>query len=67
MTCYSHSRISTFEQCRYKYKLQYIDKVKVDVPTTVEAFMGDLVHRTLEKLYNDLKFEKKNSKEDCFL
>lgn len=65
MTCYSHSRISTFEQCKYKYKLQYIDRVKVDVPTTVEAFMGDLVHRTLEKLYNDLKFEKKNSKEDC--
>jgi RecB family exonuclease len=65
MTCYSHSRISTFEQCKYKYKLQYIDKVKVDVPTTVEAFMGDLVHRTLEKLYNDLKFEKQNSKEDC--
>ncbi|MCF7871620.1 PD-(D/E)XK nuclease family protein [Candidatus Woesearchaeota archaeon] len=64
MTCYSHSRISTFEQCKYKYKLQYIDKVKVDVPTTVECFMGDLVHRSLEKLYNDLKFEKQNSKED---
>ena len=64
MVVYSHSRISTFEQCKYKYKLQYLDKVKVDVPTTVEAFMGDLVHRTLEKLYKDLKFEKLNSKED---
>ena len=58
MTCYSHSRLSTFEQCKYKYKLHYIDKVKVDVPTTVEAFMGDLVHQTLEKLYTDLKFQK---------
>jgi ATP-dependent helicase/DNAse subunit B len=48
MAIYSHSRISTFEQCRYKYKLQYIDKVKVDVPTTVEAFMGGLVHKALE-------------------
>ena len=65
MTCYSHSRIFTFEQCRYKYKLQYIDRVKVDVPNTVECFMRDLVHRTLEKLYNDLKFEKQNTKEDC--
>jgi putative RecB family exonuclease len=64
MTCYSHSRISTFEQCKYKFKLQYIDKVKVDVPTTVEAFMGDLVHRTLEKLYSDLKFQKLNTKKD---
>ena len=65
MTCYSHSRISTFEQCKYKYNLQYIDKIKVDIPTTIEAFMGDLVHRTLEKLYNDLKFEKQNTKEEC--
>ncbi|MCK5282514.1 MAG: PD-(D/E)XK nuclease family protein [Nanoarchaeota archaeon] len=64
MTCYSHSRISTFEQCKYKYKLQYIDRVKVDVPTTVEAFMGDMVHQTLEKLYKNLGFQKKNSKEE---
>ena len=49
MTCYSHSRIGTFEQCKYKFKLQYIDRVKVDVPTTVEAFMGNLVHQTLNK------------------
>lgn len=67
MTTYSHSRISTFEQCPYKYKLQYIDRIKVDVPTTIEAFMGDLVHRTLEKLYADLKFQKVNSKDDLFV
>jgi len=60
MTTYSHSRLSTFEQCRYKYKLQHIDKIKVETPTTIEAFMGDLVHRTLEKLYADLKFQKLN-------
>jgi putative RecB family exonuclease len=64
MTCYSHSRIGTFEQCKYKFKLQYIDRVKVDVPTTVEAFMGNLVHQTLEKLYKDLGFQKTNSKEE---
>lgn len=64
MTTYSHSRIGTFEQCRYKYKLAYIDKIKVDVPTTIEAFMGDMVHQTLEKLYTDLKFQKLNSLKD---
>ena len=58
MTTYSHSRLTTFEQCKYKYKLQYIDKVKVDIPTTIEAFMGDMVHQSLEKLYSDLKFQK---------
>ncbi|MCD6229613.1 MAG: PD-(D/E)XK nuclease family protein [Candidatus Diapherotrites archaeon] len=64
MANYSHSRLSTFEQCRYRYKLQYIDRVKVDVPTTVEAFLGDLVHRALEKLYVDLGFQKMNSEKE---
>jgi len=62
MTTYSHSRLSTYENCPYQYKLQYIDKIKVDVPTTIEAFMGDLVHQTLEKLYKDKKFKKVVSK-----
>jgi len=64
MVSYSHSKLGTFQQCRYKYKLQYIDKVKVDVPDTVETFMGKLVHETLEKLHKDLKYQKMNSKEE---
>ncbi|MDP3640229.1 MAG: PD-(D/E)XK nuclease family protein [Nanoarchaeota archaeon] len=64
MVSYSHSKLGTFQQCRYKYKLQYIDKVKVDVPDTVETFMGKLVHETLEKLHKDLKYQKRNSKEE---
>jgi len=62
MATYSHSRVSTFENCPYQYKLRYIDKIKVDVPTTIECFMGDLVHQTLEKLYKDKKFKKLVSK-----
>mgnify|MGYP001609271620 FL=1 len=54
MTSYSHSKLGTFQQCKYKYKLQYIDKIKVDIPDTVETFMGKLVHKVLEKLYKDL-------------
>ena len=64
MASYSHSRISTFEQCRYKYKLQYIDKVKVEAETTVEAFVGDMVHRSLHKLYEDLKYQQLDTVED---
>ena len=59
MATYSHSKISTFEQCKYKYKLQYIDKVKVEIPTTIEAFMGDMVHQTLEHLYKLKNFKKR--------
>jgi len=58
MTLYSHSRISTFEQCTLKFKFAYIDKVKTEIETTVEAFLGSMVHTALEKLYKDLKFEK---------
>ncbi|PIN77707.1 hypothetical protein COV16_06525 [Candidatus Woesearchaeota archaeon CG10_big_fil_rev_8_21_14_0_10_34_8] len=64
MTRYSHSRLGTFQQCKYKYKLQYVDRIKVDIPDTVETFMGKLVHEALEKLFKDLQYQKINSKED---
>ncbi len=51
MPTYSHSRLSTFEQCPQKYKFQYIDKIEVEMQNTVEAFMGSLVHEALERLY----------------
>ena len=63
MVTYSHSRVSTYENCPYQYKLHYIDKIKVDIPTTIECFMGDMVHRTLERLYKDKKFYKKTRSE----
>jgi len=62
MATYSHSRVSCFENCPYQYKLHYIDKVEVDIPATIECFMGDIVHRTMEKLYKDKKFKKLVSK-----
>ena len=61
MTTYSHSKLSTFQQCKYKYKLQYIDRIKTDFES-IEAFMGKIVHEVLDKLYADLKFQKLNSK-----
>jgi len=64
MTVYSHSRLSTFEQCPYKFKLRYIEKVETEVEESVEAFMGVRVHETLEKLYSDLRYQKKNTLED---
>ena len=63
MTIYSHSKLGTFQQCKYKYKLQYIDKIKSDLES-IEIFMGKRVHEVLEKLYNDLKFQKLNTKEE---
>jgi putative RecB family exonuclease len=61
MTVYSHSRISTFEQCQLKFKFEYIDEAETEVEASVEAFLGTRVHETLEKLYQDLKFQKLNT------
>ncbi len=62
MACYSHSRISTYENCPYQYKLRYIDRKKPEIPTTIEAFMGSMVHESLEHLYKLKKFKKRVAK-----
>jgi hypothetical protein len=47
MATYSHSKISSFENFPFQYKLHYIDKIKPESETTIECFMGDLVHLVL--------------------
>jgi len=63
MVVYSHSRLSCFEQCPFKFQLKYLNGIKKDI-TTVEAFMGTLVHEVLEKLYKDVKHNKQDTIED---
>jgi len=36
----------------------YIDKLETEIEQSIEAFLGDMVHKALEKLYRDLKFQK---------
>jgi putative RecB family exonuclease len=62
MTCYSHSRLGTYENCPYQYKLRYIDKIRPEIPDTIEAFLGSIVHEALDGLYKDIKFKKEISK-----
>jgi putative RecB family exonuclease len=52
---YSHSKLSTYEQCPLKYKLRYIDKIKPVIEKTIEAHLGTCVHDTLEWIYNSVK------------
>ncbi|MFA5856650.1 MAG: PD-(D/E)XK nuclease family protein [Candidatus Pacearchaeota archaeon] len=51
MPIYSHSRLSAFEQCPLKYKFRYIDNLQPDIKQTIEGFLGNKVHDTLELLY----------------
>jgi putative RecB family exonuclease len=55
MTIYSHSRLSSFEQCPLKYKFRYIDNLVPDIKQTIEGFLGNRVHDTLEWIYNSVK------------
>lgn len=56
---YSYSRINTFQECPYKYKLKYIDNIESDFQS-IEAFVGSCVHETLGKLYRDINHGKVN-------
>jgi putative RecB family exonuclease len=64
MTVYSHSRLSCYEQCPARFKLQYIEKVETEGAESVEAFLGSRVHEALEKLYRDLDHQKMNTLEE---
>ena len=54
---HSHSSLSTFEQCPYKFKLRYIEKIDPIIKDSIESFMGKIVHETLEKLYRDVQYD----------
>jgi len=64
MPFFSHSKIDSFESCKLKFRYRYIDKIKVEVEDTIETYLGSRVHDTLEKLYRDLKFERRLALEE---
>ena len=51
MTQFSHSRTESFVQCPYKYKLRYIDKVKMleDYEPSNAFIIGSAMHLGIEK------------------
>ena len=51
---YSHSKLQTFEQCKLKYKLKYIDKIKPPIKGSIEGHLGSTVHAALEWLYQEI-------------
>jgi len=53
MVVYSHSKLAAFEQCPLKFKFRYIDKIEPEIRETIEGFLGNRVHETLEWIYNN--------------
>ena len=63
MPIYSNSGLSTYKNCPHKYKLKYIVRIKPP-EKGIEAFLGNRVHETLEKLYKELLLTKLNRLEE---
>ena len=55
MPIYSHSRLSTFEQCALKFKYKYIDKIIPPLEKSIEIHLGKVSHEVLEWLYLEVK------------
>lgn len=55
MVIYSHSRLSTFENCPKKFKFRYIDRIIPPIEKSIETHLGKVVHETLEWLYLQVK------------
>jgi len=66
MPTYSHSRISTFEQCPLKYKYHYLDALSADEELEgIEAFLGSRFHDTMEWLYAGRKLSKERTLDEA--
>ena len=50
---YSHSKLSTFENCPRHFEYRYIQKIRRDTES-IEGFLGKRVHGILERLYHHL-------------
>ncbi|MFC1950969.1 RecB family exonuclease [Chloroflexota bacterium] len=66
MPIYSHSQLNTYEQCPLKYKLNYRDKIKRET-AGIEAFLGTIVHDSLQKCYDDARQSKVNTLEELLV
>jgi len=51
LVTYSYSRLSTYHRCPLQYRFRYVERRKLAVGPTVEAFLGSRVHEALEWLH----------------
>ena len=55
MGTHSYSALGMMDQCPKRYAFKYREKVDVGSATTIEAFMGSMVHEALEELYKAVR------------
>ena len=54
MPSFSHSKLTSYQQCPQKYKFRYVDEIPPPI-RSIELHLGDSVHRALDKLYADAR------------
>jgi len=64
MPTFSHSRLSSYENCPLQYRLRYIDQIETPPRESVESYLGKRVHESLEHLYKNLDQGYKPSLEE---
>ena len=63
MPSFSHSKLTTYQQCPQKYKFRYVDEIPPPV-RSIELHLGDTVHQALEQLYADALLGKLHSSDE---
>ena len=51
LSVYSYSALETYRTCPRKYKFAYIEKPPKDTRVNAATYLGNIVHRALQKLY----------------
>jgi len=64
--CFSHSKLTSYQQCPQKYKFRYIDEIPPPI-RSIELHLGDTVHRALDKLYADALLGQTLSRDEILL
>lgn len=60
MKTLSYSSMRTFAECPLKYKLNYIDRIKVPYRSNIYGAFGSAIHLCIERFYKNGKFERHN-------
>jgi len=64
MAVYSFSQIQVFQQCPRKYQYKYVEKIKdTEFESSPDLILGQSVHQTLERMYNQINVFAIPSKE----
>lgn len=58
---FSSSALYTYDDCEFKFKLAYVDKVRPSIMGSIYSVFGTAIHKTIEDFYSGGKFDDVSS------